>query len=171
MGLRVGGWVCLGFPRFWGKCRYPPLGGGVRFFGCVGGLLILVDHQRCSWAEAVCWLCLCVKKHFLFQVSSAILKPHALPVPCDTPCPSRSSYAALPVPCGGPWSCLDIARYTARKASSAPYTAHCRAEGGAHTAPSHNPLAQHLHESPDVPTRLSLPGEAHCPSQMMWDPF
>ena len=54
-GLRVGGWVCLGFPRYWEKCRYPPQGGGgVRFVGWVGGLLSLVDRQHCSWAEAHC---------------------------------------------------------------------------------------------------------------------
>ena len=34
----------------------------------MGGLLILVDHQCCSWAEAVCRLCLGMKKHFFFQV-------------------------------------------------------------------------------------------------------
>ena len=38
-GLTVGGWVCLGFPQLWGKCRY-------RFFGWVGGLLSLVDRQK-----------------------------------------------------------------------------------------------------------------------------
>ena len=50
----MGGWVCLVFPRFWEMCRYPLRGEGVRFFGWVGGSLSLVDHQRCSWAEARC---------------------------------------------------------------------------------------------------------------------
>ena len=39
-GLRRGGWVCLRFPRFWEKCRYPLWGGGglVRLGGWVAEL-------------------------------------------------------------------------------------------------------------------------------------
>ena len=81
MGLRVGGWVGLsGFPPILGKVQVPPPQGGVSAFlgGWVGGLLSLVDHQRCSWAEARCdtsvhasscgKLCLGMKKHFFLQV-------------------------------------------------------------------------------------------------------
>ena len=62
VGLRVGGWVG-GFvwfsPNFGKSAGTRPGGGGVRFFGCVGGLLSLVDHLRCSWAGAHCdtWGC------------------------------------------------------------------------------------------------------------------
>ena len=68
------GWVGLsGFSPILGKCRLPPPppGGGCPLCwvgGWVGGLLILVDHRRCSWAEAVCRLCLGMKKPFFFQV-------------------------------------------------------------------------------------------------------
>ena len=73
-GLRVGGWVCLVFPDFGENAGTHPAG-VFRFFGWVGGL---VDHQRCSWAEAHCdtsvhasscgKLCLGLKKHFFLQV-------------------------------------------------------------------------------------------------------
>ena len=64
----MGGFVWY-FPDFWENAGTPPLlGGGVRFFAWVGELLILVDHQCCSWAEAVCRLCLGMKKYFFFQV-------------------------------------------------------------------------------------------------------
>ena len=56
MGLRMGGQVCLVFPRFGENCRYPPPppgGGGVSSLQWVGGLLSLVDRQSCSWAEAL----------------------------------------------------------------------------------------------------------------------
>ena len=55
----MGGWVCLGFPRFWEKCMYPPLGGGWSALLAGWVLLSLVDRQHCSWAEAHCdtWEC------------------------------------------------------------------------------------------------------------------
>ena len=60
------GWVGLSeFSLILGKMQVPPpppphpLRGGVSFSGWVGRLLSLVDHQRCSWAEAHCdtWGC------------------------------------------------------------------------------------------------------------------
>ena len=47
----MGGFVWV-FSDFGESAGTPP--GGVRFFGWVGGLLSLVDHQHCSWAKAHC---------------------------------------------------------------------------------------------------------------------
>ena len=78
----MGGWVGLSsFPLILGKVQVPPQGCPLFWVGgWVGVLLRLVDHQRCSWAEAHCdtsvhasscgKLCLGMKKHFFLQVAS-----------------------------------------------------------------------------------------------------
>ena len=77
----MGGGGCLVFPRFWESAGTPPPrlpgGGGVRCLGLGFGLLRLVDHQHCSWAEAHCDTrahvsscgksCLGIKKHLFRQ--------------------------------------------------------------------------------------------------------